>query len=142
MKQLGYLFTAGVTSTQMRPAQTLRGGKSLQSWDSCTSAIVYGDDLVRAQKTFEDWCKGPAEGEDPVQTEIKKIVAVQLVEQLLTEPGGEELDWTDISERAFGLVSPIETEAAEESTTGDMAEGYWVDINQVVRPESACLDME
>jgi hypothetical protein len=142
MKQIGYLFTAGVTSTQMRPAQTLRGGKSLQSWDSFTTAIVFGEDLVRAQKTFEEWCKGTPEGEDPVQTEIKKIVAAQIVEQLLTESGGQELDWTEMSERALGLVPPIETEAAEESATGDMAEGYWVDVNQLVRQECACLDLE
>jgi len=142
MKQIGYLFTAGVTQSQMRPSPGLRGGKSLQSWDTCMSAIVYGGDAARAQTTFENWCQGPREGEDPVQTEIKKIVGAELIEQLLTESGSQPLDWPGISQTFMESMSPIETEAEEESTTTDLGAGYWLDVQQAVPPESAGLDME
>src|SRR6266566_9813662 len=130
MKQIGYLFTAGVTQSQMRPSPGLRGGKSLQSWDTCMSAIVYGGDAARAQTTFENWCQGPREGEDPVQTEIKKIVGAELVEQLLTESGGRQLDWPEISRTLMELESTIGTEAEPATATEDLGEGYWVDVNQ------------
>ena len=76
----------------MRPAPGLRGGMQLQTWDTCMSLIVYGDDVSRAQKTFEDWCHASERGENPVQTEIKKIVGAQLVPEFLTEAGGQQLD--------------------------------------------------
>ncbi len=116
MKQIGYLFTAGVTQSQMRPSPGLRGGKSLQSWDTCMSAIVYGGDAARAQTTFENWCQGPREGAG-IQTEIKKIVGAELIEQLLTESGSQPLDWPGISQTFMESMSPIETEAEEETTT-------------------------
>ena len=142
MKQIGYLFTAGVTQSQMRPSPGLRGGKSLQTWDTCMSAIVYGDDAGRAQKTFEDWCQGSQEGEDPVQTEVKNIVGAEIIEQLLTESGGQQLDWPEISQRFMESVSAIETEAETATTTDDLGEGYWVDVEQAVPPESVRLDVE
>jgi len=67
MKLNGYLFNAGVTLSQMLPVPGIRGGKSLQTWDTCVSAIVYGGDAEPAQKTFEDWCRAPREGEEPMQ---------------------------------------------------------------------------
>jgi hypothetical protein len=142
MKQIGYLFTAGVTQSQMRPSPGLRGDKSLQTWDTCMSLIVYGGDAAIAQKAFEDWCQRLQEGEDPVQTEIKKIVGAEVIEQLLTESGDQPLDWPEISEKFMESLSAIETEAETITITGDLGEGYWVDIEQTVPPESARLDME
>jgi len=49
MNQTGYLFTAGVTISQVRSVPGVRGGKTLQTWDTCTTAIVYGDGAERAQ---------------------------------------------------------------------------------------------
>jgi hypothetical protein len=142
MNQIGYLFTAGVTVTQMRPSATVRAGKSLQSWDSCMSAIIYGADLARAQQAFEDWCHGSNEGEDPAQTEIKKIVAAQVLDQLLTESGREELDLSQFPTRVLESISTTQPEDAGELESPDLQEGYWVDINQVIRPECARLEME
>ena len=143
MKQIGYLFTAGVTQSQIRPSPGLRGGKSLQTWDTCMTAIIYGGDAGRAQTTFENWCQGSEEGEDPVQTEIKKIVGAEIIEQLLTESGGQPLDWPGISQRLMRSASPTETEAEEEGiTTDDLGEGYWVDVQQAVPAESTGLDLE
>src|SRR6266568_4157293 len=141
MKQIGRLFTAGVTQSQMRPSPGLRGGKSLRSWDTCMSAIVYGGDAARAQTTFENCCQGPREGAG-IQTEIKKIVGVEFIEQLLTESGSQPLDWPGISQTFMESMSPIETEAEEETTTTFFGAGYWVDVQQAVPPESAGLDME
>ena len=56
----GYLFTAGLTQTQVYPTPG-RGGQmvdSIRHWDSCMSAIIYGGDTERAQKRFEAWSAG------------------------------------------------------------------------------------
>src|SRR5206468_3619075 len=102
----------------------------------------YGGDAGRAQKTFEDWCRRSPEGEGPVQTDIKKIVGAELIEQLLTESGGQQLDWSRISESLMEPVSAIETEAEAPTAPGDFGEGYWVDVNQTVPLESVGLDIE
>ena len=46
----GYLFTAGLTQFQARPAPG-RGGQmvnTLQTWDGCTRAIIYGGNAEQA----------------------------------------------------------------------------------------------
>ena len=138
MKQSGFLFAAGVTFSQMRPG--LRGGKTLQTWDNCVTAIIYGDDAGQAQKTFEDWCQSPQDGEDPGQTEIKTIVGAELVDQLLTESGGQPLDWPEISQRFKDSIPSIET--GTETPIAAEDPGYWVNANHIVPPASARLDIE
>jgi len=134
-----YLFAAGATLSQMRPSG-FRGDKTLQTWDTCLTAILYAGNAEQAQKTFEDWCQTPREGEDPVQTEIKKMVGVELIDQLLTESGGGQLDCPAISARLIESIPTIETEAQTSTTTEDP--GYWVDVHHAVPPESGRLDME
>jgi hypothetical protein len=136
MKQRGFLFTAGVTSSQMRLSGE-RGGKTLQTWDTCVTAVICGEDPVQAQRTFEDWCQGPRDGDDPVQTDIRKIVAAELIDHVLTESGNREL-----SRRWMEPAANIETEAEPPAVPEDLGEGYWVDVNQMVPPESARLDLE
>ena len=51
---------------------------SIQIWDSCVSAVIYGGDPEQAQKRFESWCRLTPEGETAVETEIKKIVTPQV----------------------------------------------------------------
>src|SRR5207249_10583746 len=114
----------------------------LQTWDTCMSLIVYGDDVSRAQKTFEDWCHASERGENPVQTEIKKIVGAQLVPEFLTEAGGQQLDWPEVATRLMEAAPANETEATEPAATADSGEGFWVDVQQAVPAESARLDME
>ena len=107
---------------------------SFQSWDSFPSLIVCADHADEAQKQFEAWLRTTPEGENPVQTEIKKLVAVQFMEQLFTESGYEPIDWALISQR-------IET--TPQSDDGDnLEQGYWADVNQLVRPEKLSADIE
>src|SRR5438552_2708476 len=73
----GYLFTAGLTQTQVIKTPG-RGGQmidTIQTWDSCASAIIYGGDPEQAQARFEAWCRGSPEGENPAEVEIKKVIA-------------------------------------------------------------------
>jgi len=132
----GYLFTAGSTVSGIRPAPG-RGGQTvdtLQTWDGCASAIIYGGDAQRAQKRFETWCQSSSEGENPTRVEIKKLVAAQFVDQLLTESGGKPLDWPQLSRQINELT--LATPAA------DFEQGYWVDVNQVVPPGKISFDIE
>lgn len=142
MKQVGYLFTVGITSTRVVESQTMRGGKSLQTWDSCASAIIYGADLERAQDIFEDWCLQEPPGEDPAHYEIKKLVAAEIIAQLLTESGSEELDWQAIQGKLPQPMQDDETPDVDEAAQLDLSEGYWVNINQVIGPDCAQRDLE
>ena len=131
-----YLFTAGLTQSQVRPSPG-RGGQmvdSLRIWDSCMSAIIYGGDPEQAQKRFEAWCRRTPEGENPVETELKKVGAAQFIDQLLTESGGNPLDWPRISRQ---VNDTLQTTAVD-----DFEQGYWVDINQAVPPGKTSFDVE
>ena len=132
----GYLFTAGFTRSQIRPTAG-RGGQmveTLQTWDGCASAIIYGGDAEQAQKRFEAWCRLTPEGENPAGVEIKKVVAAQFVDQLLTESGGSPLDWPRISRQVNDIL--------QATPVDDFEQGYWVDINQVVPPGKISFDVE
>jgi hypothetical protein len=107
---------------------------SLRIWDSCMSAIIYGGDPEQAQKRFEAWCRRTPEGENPVETEIKKVVAAQFVDQLLTETGGNPLDWPQISRQV--------NDTLQTTPVNDFEQGYWVDINQAVPPGKTSFDVE
>ena len=132
----GYLFTAGLTQTQVRPTPG-RGGQmvdSIRNWDSCASAIIYGGDAEQAQKRFEAWCRRTPDGENPVETEIKRIVAAQFVDELLTESGGKPLDWPQISRQVNDLL--------QATPVDDFEQGYWVDLNQAMPAGKISFDVE
>ena len=131
-----YLFTAGLTQAQVRPTPG-RGGQlvdRLLTWDTCVTAIIYGGDAEQAQKRFEAWCRLTPDGENPVEMDIKKVVAAQFVDQLLTESGGNPLDWPQISRQ---VNDTLQTTAVD-----DFEQGYWVDINQAVPPGKISFDVE
>jgi hypothetical protein len=131
----GYLFTAGLTQTQVCPTPG-RGGQmvdSIRHWDSCMSAIIYGGDTERAQKRFEAWCRRTPEGENPVETEIKKVAAAQFVDQLLTELGGKPMDWPEISRQVNDIL--------QATPVDDFEQGYWVDLNQALPPGKISFDI-
>jgi hypothetical protein len=131
----GYLFTAGLTQSQVRPTPG-RGGQlvdSIQIWDSCASAIIYGGDAEQAQKRFEAWCRQTPEGQNPLETEIKKVVAAQFVDQLLSESGGKPLDWPQISRQV--------NDTLQATPVDDFEQGYWVDVNQAVPPGKLSFDV-
>jgi hypothetical protein len=132
-----YLFTAGLTLSQVRLSRGGRLGQTvdtLQTWDACVNAVIYGGDPEQAQKRFEAWCRQTPEGENPIETEIKKIVAAQFVDQLLTESGGKPLDWPRVSQQVNDIL--------QTTPVDDFEQGYWVDINQVVPPGKISFDVE
>jgi hypothetical protein len=123
-----YLFTGVTTRSQVRPA-TGRSGPvdTIQTWDACGTLIVFGDSPEEAQKQFETWLCATPEGENPVKVAIRKIAAARFVDQLFTESGDTPLNWPEILKKA---------EAQLQSTpVDDFEQGYWVDVDQVVRPE-------
>ena len=131
----GYLFAAGVTQSQVRPVPG-RGGQMvdrLQTWDACVSAIIYGGDAEQAQKRFEAWCRLIPDGKNPVEMDFKKVVAAQFVDQLLTESGGQPLDWPRISRQVNDIL--------QATPVDDFEQGYWVDINQAMPPGKISFDI-
>jgi hypothetical protein len=131
-----YLFSAGSTITRVVPTPG-RGGQmvdQIQTWDNSASAIIYGGDAEQAQKRFEKWLCPTSDTEHPDQVEVKKIVAAQFVDQLLTESGGQPLDWTQVAQRI--------TDSLEDTAVDDFEQGYWVDINQALPPGKISFDVE
>jgi hypothetical protein len=132
----GYLFTAGLTQSQVRPAPG-RGGQMvdrLQTWDACVSAIIYGGAAEQAQKRFEAWCRLTPDGENQVEMDFKKVVAAQFVDQLLTESGGQPLDWPEISRRVNDIL--------QATAVDDFEQGYWVELNQALPAGKISFDIE
>lgn len=123
-----YLFTAVVNQSQVRSAAGRSApASSLQNWDCSVSQIVIADDPGEAQKRFEAWLRRQPEGENPVEIAIRKIAAAQFVDQLFTESGGAPLDWPKILKRAQADL--------ESTPADDFEQGYWADVDRVVRPE-------
>ncbi len=132
----GYLFTAGISRIQLSRTTNRYGHtvESIQPLDYCKSAIIYGGDTQQAQKRFEAWCRQVPEGQNPPDMEIKKLVAAQLVDELLTESGGKPMDWPGIAKQINDLL---------QATPGDdFEQGYWVDINQALQPGKISFDVE
>jgi hypothetical protein len=123
-----YLFSAVATWSQLRPNKSGYGpAETFQTWNSCVSQIVFGGSPDEAQKLFETSLRKQPEGENPVEVEIRKIAAAQFVDQLFTESGNAPMDWPKILKQA---ESQLESTPAD-----DFEQGYWVDADQVVRPE-------
>ncbi|MGA2685382.1 MAG: hypothetical protein ABSF51_10050 [Verrucomicrobiota bacterium] len=122
-----YLFTAVTTRSQVRPTMGRYGmADSIQTWDSCASLIVLGDSPDEAQQRFETWSRATPEGENPAEVTFRKITAAQFVDQLFTESGGAPLNWPEILRQAESQL--------ESTSVDDFEQGYWVEVDQVVRP--------
>jgi hypothetical protein len=100
--------------------------------------LHHGDRLWRRCRTgakkFEAWCCTSPEGENTVETEIKKVLVAQFVDQLFTETGGEPPDWPQLSRQAY--------EVLQATAVDDFEQGYWVEINEVVPPGKTSFNIE
>lgn len=67
------------------------------------------------------------EGENPVEVTIRKIAAAQFMDRLFTESGDVPLNWPEI-------LKQVESQL-ESTPMDDFEQGYWVDVDQVVRPD-------
>ena len=129
-----YLFCALATIAQVRPNQGHRGpAEELQVWDSFDTSIILAENPETAQTQFEGWLQTAAEGENPRKVRIKKLSAAQLVDQLLTESGAASLDWMAIVQQSLIQL--------ESTPVDDFEQGYWVDVDQCIRPEKLSFDV-
>ena len=123
-----YLFTALTTRSQVRPTAGRYGPVDMiQMWDNCATQIVFGETPEEAEKQFEIWLRASPSGENPVSDKIRKIAAAQFVDQLFTESGGTPLNWPKILKLADTQL--------QSAPMNDFEQGYWVDVDQVVRPD-------
>ena len=123
-----YLFTGVTTRSQVRPTPGRSGTvDTIQTWDNCGTQVVFGDSPDEAQKQFETWLCATPEGENPAKVTIRKIAAARFIDRLLTESGDLPLNWNQIIRQA---ESQLQSTAMD-----DFEQGYWVDVDQVVRAE-------
>lgn len=121
-----YLYTAICTVSQLRPNRSARGpGEIFETWDGCSMAVMLADNSEVARRVFEEGLYRHSEGEHPPRVEVKKIAAAQLVDQLITESGSEPLDWPALVQR-----NRLQVEAGQPD---EFEQGYWVDVETVVR---------
>ncbi|MGA2747597.1 MAG: hypothetical protein ABSG59_02390 [Verrucomicrobiota bacterium] len=131
-----YLFTAGVTLSEARD-QYAKQGQTIGragTWDSCMSQIVGASNPEEAQSRFEAWLKGPATANPAIEVQIKKVVGAQIAGQLLAEEGGVEIDWPRVCQEANAIL--------EGTPADDFEQGYWVDVNNIMRTIRASADLE
>jgi hypothetical protein len=95
--------------------------------------IVVAENSDAAQAYFETWVRTQTPGENPMQIEIRKISGAEILEQLLTEEGSEPFDWPQISEKVIAQAESFDADAFEQ--------GYWVDVEQAVRPGKLSPDV-
>lgn len=131
-----YLFCAGsiVTAVVAQPNRNGQTVETVQTWDGVSSAIFYGPDAEIAQECFEAWLHRSEETEHPAHMAVKKLVAAQLVDQLLTEAGNLILGWPEIAQRTWDRLQTIEQD--------DFEQGYWVELNQVCPSENISADLD
>jgi len=121
-----YLFSGVTTRSQVRPAPGRYGSAdTIQTWDACGTQIVFGDSPGEAQKQFETWLHTTPEGENPVKVTIRKIAAAQFIDRLFTESGDAPLNWHQ-------MIKQVESQL-QSKPMDDFEQGYWVDVDQVVR---------
>ena len=130
-----YLFTGCISCTELSiPPGPLEIGRGyVQTWDACSSLVVFGESAETAQARFTSWLISGAE-EDHRQTQVRTIGAAQFVDRLFTEEGPATLDWPQVL-REFH-------EPPEVVPDDDFEKGYWVDVDQAVSPGSLCVDIE
>jgi hypothetical protein len=117
-----YYLTAAATCAKV-DTQT----NAIQTWDTCIPQIVFSGSPDDARERFEAWLREPGEGDSPQETIIRKITATKFVDKLLTESGNSPLDWPKILEQEVSVL--------ESTPVDDFEQGYWVDIDRVVRPD-------
>jgi hypothetical protein len=99
---------------------------SIQVWDAESHAIAFAHSPEEALSISQSTLR-QMEIPNKKEIKIKKIEVVPLVEQMLTESGNVPLDWPKILEQF---------EASLEATPeDDFEQGYWVDVNEMVRPD-------
>jgi hypothetical protein len=122
-----FYLTGTYTCTQVRES-TGRGGPrdTIQAWDAWQSQLILSYSEDGARELFESALRVQPEGENPLDVVIQKIVAAPVVNKLITESENLALDWAKIIEQA---------ESGLESTPADdFEQGYWVDVDEIVRP--------
>lgn len=129
-----YLFTAIATRSQVRKTPGPYGAsESFQIWDGCTSMIVPGDNPDEAREKFDAWLHTQPAGENPMEIEVKQVTAAQFVNQLITESGNVPLDLPEISNLTQAQL--------DSASLDDFEQGYWLDVEPVIRPENPCLSV-
>lgn len=104
----------------------------VQNWDRCPDLVVASATPEEAQNRFEAWlAKGR---DDSTDVEIKKIVAAQFLDQLLSESGDTSLDWPRVHREADARL--------EETPADDAEQGYWVEVNDLLAPGRTAATVE
>jgi hypothetical protein len=130
-----YLFTATVVTRRTVEKNSPYGPELVvEQREKCPSLIVAGTDAEHAQKYFEDRVREGEQSESPAEVDITRLIAAQFVEQLFTESGGVPLDWPTITAEI--------TASIYETPADDFEQGFWVDVNAVVRPGRLAPDIE
>ena len=123
-----YYASVIYTCMQVREATVQYGsGDSIRVWDTASSAIVFAHSPEEAQSFGESTLRQQLEVPDRSEIKIRKMAVAPFVDKMLTEAGNVPLDWPKIMEQHEALL--------QSTSADDFEQGYWVDVNEVVRPD-------
>jgi hypothetical protein len=130
-----YLFTGWVSRIHPNPRKDKsRTYDPLQISDICLNQIIHANTIEEAEGGFEDWLLQPDDAGNDIPTRIRKIAQAKMVDKLFTEAGPVPLDWQKIAE----LPDP----ATQEPSVDEFEQGYWADVNDLVRPGALSPDVD
>jgi len=128
-----YLLATVITCSAQRPSNRFSGpATTLQTWDSCSHQIVFGSSLADARQRFEQWL-GTSSGSQ-ISITVRKIAGTQFLDRLLTESGNLPLDWPQLAQQVAVQL--------ESTPVDDFEQGYWVNVDEVVRPGPPAFNVE
>ena len=128
MASTAYFLTAAARCSSVSRQPRTRGGwsDSIQVVDTCMPKIVFGLSPEDAQTKFETLLRNPPQDDGPREIIIRKITQTPIVNQFITESGKSPLDWA-------GIMKQMEM-SLESTPVDDFEQGYWVNVDDVVRP--------
>ena len=127
MTSNAFYLTAIYTCAQVQKTGQYGPRDAIQVWDASSDAIVFGGSPDEAQRLFESELSKQPEGENPREVTVRKVSVAPILEHLLTESGNVPLNWARVLEKAGSLL--------QSTSVDDFEQGYWVDVDQVVRPD-------
>lgn len=129
-----FLFSGSVSQVRPSDCGDCKSKGYAPTVDFCQSLIVHAPTLEVAQSAFESRLLRPDGQENPLQTEITKVVAAPFMEQLLGESGPVPIDWSKIWEQMQA--------SSDNLPVDDFEQGDWVDVDQAIDPEHLPADIE
>jgi hypothetical protein len=133
MPSNAYYLTAIYTCAQVRRDTQSGAGGTIEVWDASLSVIAFSTSSEQAQRLIENALREQSSDDIKKEITIRKFYEAPIIGQLLTETGNAPLNWPQILETSDSLL--------QSAPLDDFEQGYWVDVDQTVRPDKLSFSL-